>query len=232
MYNPISGPSRSPPTGGGTRNGTIIHWPAGIQARGELRHQFCHVIDLAPTVLEVAGLPAPVMVDGVQQRPLEGVSMATTDPDAAERHTTQYFEMFGNRGIYHQGWTAVTKHRTPWETGAGVQVPAFDADVWELYDTISDWTQAHDLAAQHPDKLHELQRLWLIEAVKYQVVPLDDRFVERANDMAGRPQLLTGNRQRLYGGMGRLTESSVLNMKNKSCSVTAEIEVPHPAATA
>ena len=152
---PISGPSRSPPTGGGTRNGTIIHWPAGIQARGELRHQFCHVIDLAPTVLEVAGLPAPVMVDGVQQRPLEGVSMAYSfdDPDAAERHTTQYFEMFGNRGIYHQGWTAVTKHRTPWETGAGVQVPAFDADVWELYDTISDWTQAHDLAAQHPDKL-------------------------------------------------------------------------------
>ena len=214
---------------GGTRNGTIVHWPAGIQARGELRHQFCHVIDLAPTVLEVAGLPAPVMVDGVQQRPLEGVSMAYSfdDADAAERHTTQYFEMFGNRGIYHQGWTAVTKHRTPWETGAGVQVPAFDDDVWELYDTISDWTQAHDLAARHPDKLHELQRLWLIEAVKYQVVPLDDRFVERANpDMAGRPQLLTGNRQRLYGGMGRLTESSVLNMKNKSCSVTAEVEVP------
>ena len=214
---------------GGTRNGTIVHWPAGIQARGELRHQFCHVIDLAPTVLEVAGLPAPVMVDGVQQRPLEGVSMAYSfdDADAAERHTTQYFEMFGNRGIYHQGWTAVTKHRTPWETGAGVQVPAFDDDVWELYDTISDWTQAHDLAAQHADKLHELQRLWLIEAVKYQVVPLDDRFVERANpDMAGRPQLLTGNRQRLYGGMGRLTESSVLNMKNKSCSVTAEVEVP------
>ena len=152
---------------------------------------------------------------------------AFNDAKAAERRETQYFEMFGNRGIYHQGWTAVTKHRTPWETGAGVQVPAFDDDVWELYDTNTDWTQAHDLAREHPDKLRELQRLWLIEAVKYQVVPLDDRFIERANpEMAGRPQLLTGNRQLLYGGMGRLTESSVLNMKNKSCSVTAEVDVP------
>ena len=95
--------------------------------------------------------------------------------------------MFGNRGIYHKGWTAVTKHRTPWETGADVKPPAFDDDVWELYDTTTDWTQAHDLAAEHPDKLHELQRLWLIEAVKYNVVPLDDRFVERGLPEIGRP---------------------------------------------
>ena len=117
--------------------------------------------------------------------------------------------MFGNRGIYHKGWTAVTKHRTPWETGADAKPPAFDDDVWELYDTTTDWTQAHDLAAEHPDKLHELQRLWLIEAVKYNVVPLDDRFVERGlPETAGRPTLIQGKRQLLFGGMGRLTENS------------------------
>ena len=122
---------------GGTRNGTIVHWPGGIKAKGEIRNQFHHVIDVAPTVLEVAGLPAPTFVNGVQQKPLEGVSMAYSfdDADAAERHETQYFEMFGNRGIYHKGWTAVTKHRTPWETGIDAKVPAFDDDVWELYDT-------------------------------------------------------------------------------------------------
>ena len=147
------------------------------------------MIDVAPTVLEVAGLPQPTFVNGVQQKPIEGVSMAYSfdDAAAAERHETQYFEMFGNRGIYHKGWTAVTKHRTPWETGIDAKVPAFDDDVWELYDTTTDWTQAHDLAAEHPDKLHELQRLWLIEAVKYNVVPLDDRFVERGLPEIGRP---------------------------------------------
>ena len=218
---------------GGTRNGTIVHWPRGIQAKGQVRSQFHHVIDVAPTILEVAGLPHPVTVDGVQQKPIEGVSMAYSfdDADAAERHETQYFEMFGNRGIYHKGWTAVTKHRTPWETGADVKPPAFDDDVWELYDTTSDWTQAHDLAAQHPGKLHELQRLWLIEAVKYQVVPLDDRFVERGlPEMAGRPSLIQGKRQLLFSGMGRLTENSVVNNKNASFSLTAEVMVPEQGA--
>ena len=218
---------------GGTRNGTILHWPNGIQAKGQLRHQFHHVIDVAPTILEVAGLPHPVTVDGVQQKPIEGVSMAYSfdDPDAAERHETQYFEMFGNRGIYHKGWTAVTKHRTPWETGIEVQPPAFDDDVWELYDTTTDWTQAHDLAAEHPGKLHELQRLWLIEAVKYQVVPLDDRFAARGTpEMAGRPQLVKGKRQLLFSGMGRLTESSVIWFKNASFSLTAEVTVPEAGA--
>jgi arylsulfatase A-like enzyme len=218
---------------GGTRNGTIVHWPRGIEAKGEIRAQFHHVIDVAPTVLEVAGLPQPTFVNGVQQKPMEGVSMAYSFDDAlaAERHETQYFEMFGNRGIYHKGWTAVTKHRTPWETGADVVPPAFDDDVWELYDTTTDWTQAHDLAVEHPDKLHELQRLWLIEAVKYNVVPLDDRFVERGlPETAGRPTLIQGRKQLLFGGMGRLTENSVLMMKNTSFSLTAQLVVPEAGA--
>jgi arylsulfatase len=139
--------------------------------------------------------------------------------------------MFGNRGIYHKGWTAVTKHRTPWETGADVKPPAFDDDIWELYDTTVDWTQAHDVAAEHPDKLHELQRLWLIEAVKYNVVPLDDRFVERGlPETAGRPTLIQGKRQLLFSGMGRLTENSVLMMKNTSFSLTAQVQVPDGGA--
>ncbi|MFM2072777.1 MAG: hypothetical protein RLZZ623_3041 [Actinomycetota bacterium] len=217
---------------GGTRNGTIVHWPAGIEAKGEIRSQFHHVIDIAPTLLEVAGLPEPVFVNGVQQRPIEGVSMAYSFNDAAapERHETQYFEMFGNRGIFHKGWTAVTKHRTPWETGA-VALAAFDDDVWELYDTTTDWTQARNLAADHPDKLHALQRLWLIEAVKYNVLPLDDRFAERANpEIAGRPQTIKGTKQLLFGGMGRLTEASIINFKNKSHAITAEIVVPEAGA--
>jgi arylsulfatase len=191
---------------GGTRNGTIVHWPDGFEARGEIRSQFHHVIDAAPTILEVAHLPHPTFVKGVQQKPMEGVSMAYSfdDPAAAERHETQYFEMFGNRGIYHKGWTAVTEHRTPWETGHDVKTRAFDDDVWELYDTTTDWTQAHDLAKDHPDKLHELQRLWLIEAVKYQVVPLDDRMAERGlPETSGRPTLIKGKRQLLLSGMGR-----------------------------
>jgi arylsulfatase A-like enzyme len=217
---------------GGTRNGTIVHWPKGIEARGEIRSQFHHVIDIAPTILDVAGLPEPVFVNGVQQRPIEGVSMRYSfdQASAPDRHETQYFEMFGNRGIYHKGWTAVTKHRTPWETGA-VKLLAFDDDVWELYDTSTDWTQAKDLAGQHPQKLHELQRLWLIEAVKFNVLPLDDRFAERANpDLAGRPQLIKGTRQLLFGGMGRLSESSIVNFKNKSHAVTAEVVVPAAGA--
>ncbi len=217
---------------GGTRNGTIVHWPKGIQTKGEIRTQFHHVIDVAPTILELAGLPQPVFVNGVQQHPIEGVSMAYSfnDAKAADRHETQYFEMAGNRGIYHKGWTAVTKHRTPWETGM-VKLVAFDDDVWELYDTTTDWTQAKDLAKENPQKLHELQRLWLIEAVKYNVLPLDDRFAERANpDIAGRPQLIKGTRQLLFNGMGRLSESSIVNYKNRSHAVTAEISVPKTGA--
>jgi hypothetical protein len=164
--------------------------------------------------------------------PLHGVSLAYTfdGPDEPDRHETQYFEMFGNRGVYHKGWTAVTRHKTPWLL-VGEQAPAFDDDRWELYDTTTDWSQARDLSAEHPDKLHELQRLWLIEAVKYGVLPLDDRVGERLNpDLAGRPVLIKGNSQLLFGGMGRLSESSVVSIKNKSHAVTAEVVVPDSGA--
>ena len=217
---------------GGTRNGTVVHWPKGIKEKGGTRSQFCHVIDLAPTVLEAAGLPEPTAVNGVQQSPYEGTSMFYTfnDPKAPERHETQYFEMFCNRGIYHQGWSAVTKHRTPWLMG-GQKMLAFDDDVWELYDGTKDWTQARDLSKEMPEKLHELQRLWLIEAVKYNVLPLDDRQIERINsDLAGRPVLVKGNSQLLFAGMGRLSENSVVNIKNKSFAVTADLEVPAQGA--
>jgi arylsulfatase len=215
---------------GGTRNGTIVHWPAGIQARGEIRPQFHHVIDVAPTILEAAGLPAPLSVNGVQQRPLEGVSMSYSFDDAAadDRHTTQYFEMFCNRGIYHEGWTAVTRHSTPWVL---MEAPPLDEDVWELYGP-DDWSQAHDLAAEQPAKLAELQRLFLLEAAKYNVFPLDDRRVERFNaDLAGRPQLVRGTSQLLFGRMGRLTENSIVVTKNKSYAITAQIDVPEGGAS-
>jgi arylsulfatase A-like enzyme len=215
---------------GGTRNGTIVHWPRGIKAKGELRTQFSHVIDVAATVLDAAGLPEPTFVHGVQQMPLHGKSMVPTFDNAGEpeHRETQYFEMFCNRGIYHKGWTAVTRHSTPWVMAP--ELPAFDDDVWELYSP-DDWTQSHDLAKEQPEKLHELQRLFQIEAVKYNVLPLDDRRVERFNpDLAGRPQLVKGNRQLLFGGMGRLSENSIVALKNKSHAVTAEIEVPEDGA--
>jgi hypothetical protein len=150
------------------------------------------------------------------------------DADAAEQRETQYFEMFCNRGIYHQGWTAVTRHSTPWMMGA--ELPAFDDDVWELYGP-DDWTQANDLASENPQKLAELQRLFLLEASKYNVFPLDDRRVERFNpDLAGRPQLIRGKSQLLFGGMGRLSENSVVVTKNKSHAVTAQVVVPDSGA--
>ena len=151
------------------------------------------------------------------------------DTEAPERHDLQYFEMFGNRGIYYKGWSAVTKHRTPWDM-VQAHLVAFDDDVWELYDGSKDWSQAHDLAAEMPDKLHELQRLWLIEAVKYNVLPIDDRGAERLNsDIAGRPQLITGSSQLLFPSMKRLSENSVVSIKNKSFSVTAQVTVPDAA---
>ena len=217
---------------GGTRNGTIVHWPNGIAERGGLRSQFTHVIDVAPTILEAAGLPEPAMVNGVQQSPMEGTSMAYTfgEPDAPERHDLQYFEMFANRGIYHKGWSAVTKHRTPWVMVGG-QLPAFDDDIWELYDGSNDFSQARNLVAENPEMLAKLQRLWLIEATKYNVLPIDDRGAERLNpEVAGRPTLIHGNSQLFYSGMGRLSENSVVSIKNKSFSVTAEIDVPEAGA--
>jgi len=215
---------------GGTRNGTIVHWPQGISSTG-VRHQFHHVIDIAPTVLDVAGIPQPERVNGAEQTPIHGVSMRYTfdDPDAVDRHTTQYFEIAGNRGIYHEGWTAVTKHATPWVAMA--ELPAFVDDVWELYSP-EDWTQSDDLAGRMPDKLRELQELFLVEARKYNVLPLDDRRVERFDAaIAGRPTLIQGRKQILYGGMSRLTEATTLSIKNVSHAVAADIEVPDGGAT-
>ncbi|MCC2032552.1 arylsulfatase [Microbacterium allomyrinae] len=217
---------------GGTRNGAIVHWPKGISEKGGLRSQFTHVIDIAPTILEAAGLPEPTFVNGVQQSPMEGRSMlySFAEPAAPETHDLQYFEMFGNRGVYHKGWSAVTKHRTPWVMVGGT-LPAFDDDVWELYDGASDFSQARDLAAQHPERLHEMQRLWLIEAVKYNVLPLDDRTADRLNpDIAGRPTLVHGTSQTFFPGMGRLSENSVVSIKNRSFSITAEVQIPDAGA--
>jgi arylsulfatase len=211
---------------GGTRNGMALSWPNGIKAKGEIRQQFHHVIDIVPTILEFAGLPEPYMVNGVAQKPMEGVSMGYTfeDPDAEDRHVTQYFEMFGNRGIYHEGWTAVTHHSTPWLTR---EWPSFDEDVWELYNTNEDWSQARDLSKEMPEKLRELQELFLIEASKYNVFPLDDRRYERFNPaIAGRPDL-AGDRKTMtfYPGMTHLMENTVLNVKNRSHTITAEVEI-------
>jgi arylsulfatase len=161
---------------------------------------------------------------------MQGVSMMYSfdDAQAAERHETQYFEMFVNRGIYDKGWTAVTRHSTPWVFGA--ELPAIKDDVWELY-APDDWTQARNIAKDNPDKLKELQDLFLSEATKYNVLPLDDRRVERFNaDLAGRPTLIKGNRQMLFGGMGRLTENSVMVIKNKSHAITAQVVVPEGKA--
>ena len=216
---------------GGTRNGTIVHWPNGFTRRGEIRTQFSHVIDVATTVLDAAGIPEPAFVNGIQQMPLHGRSLVPSFADAGEPEfrQTQYFEMAGNRGIYHQGWMACTRHSVPWIlTGT---FPAFDDDVWELYGP-DDWSQARDLASQMPGKLHQLQRLFLIEAVRYNVLPLDDRKAERFHpEIAGRPQLISGNTQMLYSGMRGLGENIVVNIKNKSHAVTAQVVVPDGGAT-
>ena len=215
---------------GGTRNGTIVHWPKGFSGRGEIRTQFSHLVDVATTVLDAAGIPEPTFVNGIQQMPLHGQSLVPSLRDAGvpEFRPTQYFEMLGNRGIYHQGWTACTKHSIPWIlTG---EFPPLDDDVWELY-APEDWSQAHDLAKQMPEKLRELQRLWLIEAVRYNVLPIDDRKAERFNpEIAGRPTLIRGNTQVLYSGMRGLPEDIVLNVKNKSHAVTAKLVVPEGGA--
>jgi arylsulfatase len=147
---------------GGTRNGMVVHWPAGIQDKGSVRSQFAHVIDVAPTILEAAHLPEPRSVNGTPQTPIEGASLLYSfdDADAPERHTTQYFEMFGNRALYHEGWFARTIHRFPWQTG---QQKPLESDVWELFDARTDFSLVRDLAAEHPEKLAELQELLLGE---------------------------------------------------------------------
>ena len=220
---------------GGTRDGMIVRWGDRITgaAAGTVRHQFHHVIDILPTILEATGLPQPTSVNGVTQSPIEGTSMVYTfaDADAPDQRTTQYFEMCGNRGIYHEGWMAVTRHGTPWLMLPD-GLPAFEDDVWELYDTSVDWTQAHDLAAALPEKLDELKAVFVTEATKYKVFPLDDRVTERENPfLAGRIDLLAGKDSMTYSaGMGRFTEETTMNTKNRSHTLTASVVVPESQA--
>jgi len=217
---------------GGTRNGMVLHWPAGIKSKGQIRSQFHHVIDVAPTVLEGTKLPEPKVVNGIPQRPMDGVSMLYTvdDAKAKDRRTTQYFEMFGNRGIYHDGWVACTRHSIPWLM---VKLPPLTDDVWELYNVDQDFSQANNLAAKEPAKLKELQDLFLKEAVKNHVLPIDDRRSERFNPtIAGRPDLM-GDRKSLtvYEGMTGMMENAFINVKGARHTITAEIEVPDATAS-
>ncbi len=211
---------------GGTRNGMVMHWPKGIKAKGEVRSQFHHVIDVAPTALEAAKLPHPKTVNGVTQRPMDGVSMlySADAPKAAERRTTQYFEMFGNRGIYHEGWVACTRHSIPWLM---VPLPSVKDDVWELYHVDKDFSEANNLAAKEPAKLKELQALFLKEAERNNVLPLDDRRAERFNPaIAGRPDLLGGRKTlTVYPGMTGMLENAFINVKSVHHTITAEVEL-------
>ena len=215
---------------GGTRNGMVMHWPKAIKAKGELRSQFHHVIDVAPTVLEAAKLPQPKVVNGIKQRPMDGVSMLYTadNPKAAERRKTQYFEMFGNRGIYHDGWTASTRHSIPWLMVAN---PPLKDDVWELYNVTEDFSQANNLAKQRPDKLKELQAMFMKEAVRNEVLPIDDRRSERFNPaIAGRPDLLGGRKTlTVYPGMTGMMENAFINVKGVHHTITADVELKDAA---
>jgi arylsulfatase len=211
---------------GGTRNGMVMHWPNGFGAKGEIRSQWHHVNDVAPTVLEAAQLPFPTSVNGVEQRPMDGVSMlyCLDDADAEDRHTTQYFEMFGNRAIYHDGWLARVVHSLPWRSKP---LHSLEEDVWQLYDTRADFSLTNDLAAEHPEKLKELQALFEKEAIKNNVYPLDDRSYERFNaKLAGRPDLMGGRTTLvLSDGMAGIMENAFINVKNTSMSIEAKVEL-------
>jgi arylsulfatase len=212
---------------GGTRNAMVISWPKRIKAKGELRSQWHHVIDVAPTVLEAASLPQPKSVNGTPQTPIQGVSMVYTfdNAKAPDKHTTQYFEIFGNRGIYHDGWLAQTVHKAPWEPK--VRVALLD-DKWELYNTRADFSLSRDLAATNAAKLKELQALFMSEAAKNHVLPVDDRGIERLNPaIAGRPDLMAGRTSlTVYQGMIGMSENVFMNTKNLSHSITAELQIP------
>ena len=216
---------------GGTRNGMIVDWPKRITAKGAVRSQWHHVIDIVPTILEASSLPQPKSVEGVAQTPIEGVSMVYSfgSATAPSTHTTQYFEIFGNRAIYQDGWLAGTVHRAGWETKPRA---ALDKDVWELYDTRSDFSLASDLAAKNPAKLKEMQDLFMKEAVKYSVLPIDDRFLERLNAaLVGRPDLMGGRPSlTVHQGMVGMAENAFINVKNRSHAITAELEIPKGGA--
>ena len=212
---------------GGTRNGMIIHYPDGIKEKNGIRTQFSHAIDIAPTILDAAGLPEPKVVNGVPQTPIEGTSLAYSfnDAEAAERHTIQYFEMFGNRALYYNGWFARAIHRAPWEM---VNLPPLESDVWDLYNVREDFSLTNNLAEKYPEKLKEMRSLFMWQAQKYHALPIDDRTVERTNaEIAGRPDIMKGRTSlSLYEGMEGMMENTFINIKNKSFSITAELDIP------
>jgi arylsulfatase A-like enzyme len=216
---------------GGTRNGLAIMWPKRIKTHGEIRSQFHHVIDIVPTVLEAAGIEAPLLLNGTQQKPLEGVSMVYTfdDAKAPTQHTTQYFEMTANRAIYHDGWIAsTTPARLPWQTIGAAPDP--DDYQWELYNLADDFSQANNVAKENPEKLRELQALFWVEAAKYNVLPLDSSFADRM-DPATRPNLLRGRTDfTFYPGMIRIPEANSPGVHNKSFRITADVEIPQGGA--
>ena len=210
---------------GGTRNPLVVSWPGHIKDEGGLRTQFHHVIDIAPTILEAARIPEPVSVNGVAQKPIEGASFLYSfgDPAAKSNRPTQYFEMVGNRALYHEGWIAACRHgRLPWTQGSF----DFADDVWELYNLEDDFSEYTDLAAQEPRRLKEMQDLFMAEAGKYNVLPLDDRFIERA-DPSMRPSLIAGQTEfTYYSGVSRVAESCAPNTKNRSHAIVAHIDMP------
>jgi arylsulfatase A-like enzyme len=217
---------------GGTTNAAVVCWPKSINAKGEIRNQYHHVIDIAPTVLEAAGLPQPKTVNGVAQKPIEGVSMlgSFTDAQSKSAHTVQYYEVFGNRGIYKDGWYAATLHKVSWEAKPR---SSYAEDKWELFNTAEDFSCAVDVSAKYPDKLKEMQAAFLEEAVKYNVLPLDDRAQARFNaTMAGRPDYMGGRTSlALYPGMTGMKENAFIDVKNRSSSITAELEIPKTGAS-
>ena len=211
---------------GGTRNGMIIQWPAGIKAKGEIRSQFGHLIDIAPTVYEITKIPSPKMVNGIQQDPIEGTSLAYSfnNAKAPEQHKVQYFEMFGNRAIYQDGWYARTIHRPAWRAKP---LNTLQEDKWELYNTTKDFSLANDLAPKNSDKLKTMQELFMQEAEKYHVLPIDDRLLERTNaELMGRPTVM-GNRNTVtYGeGMRGMGVDVFIDLRGKSYTITSEVAV-------
>jgi arylsulfatase A-like enzyme len=216
---------------GGTRQGMVMSWPNRIKDAGGIRTQWHHIIDIVPTILEASGIPAPVMVDGIAQRPIEGVSMAYTWDKAnateASTRTTQYFEMFANRAIYHNGWIAATTPPVPpWLLGT-VKLPAdvVNGYKWELYNIAEDYSENNDLAAKMPDKLREMQELFFVEAAKYNVFPLDNSVLSRL--LAPRPSATAGRTVFSYSGeLPGIPDSDAPSILNRSYSITAEVEVP------
>ncbi|WP_411728031.1 hypothetical protein [Methyloglobulus sp.] len=209
----------------------VVSWPAGIKAKNEVRSQFHHVIDIAPTIYAAVGVPAPRVVDGIEQRPMEGVSInySFDEASAPDTHKTQYFEMFGNRAIYHDGWFAGTIHRLPWET---TPLHPLAGDVWQLYNVNDDFSQANNLVDKNPEKLAKLQKKFMEEAVKYNVLPIDDRSIERFDPaIAGRPDLMNGKTSlTLYEGAKGIPENAFINIKNTSLTINADVDVPANAS--